>query len=315
MSDALAHQAAALWGLDPARVSLAARRENIVYRADGRGQSFALRLHRPGYRTEAELRSELQWMGALAAGGMAVPQPVPMPDGRLIAMLGDTPVDLLTWLPGRPLGAQGALEGITDRTGVMRAIGAALARLHDLSDAWAPPAGFTRPAWDRAGLLGPAPLWGRFWEHPHLTGEERDIFLSIRQRLEAALITVEDSLDYGLIHADAITENILIAGDTLSLIDFDDGGWGFRDFDLATTLMRQIDAPDYAALRTALLDGYASRRTVDPETLGLMLVARALTYPGWIIPRMDEPGGAERSRRALDTALPLARRWLDGETP
>jgi Ser/Thr protein kinase RdoA (MazF antagonist) len=307
--EARAHQAAALWGFVPGQITLAARRENIVWRAeDGRG-AFALRLHRSGYRCESELISELQWMEALVHGGLNVPRPLPSSSGRLVEEVGGTLVDLLTWLPGRPIGRQGELD-VVDRLALARDLGALLARLHDISDGWSPPPGFTRPAWDRAGLVGETPLWGPFWDNPGLTGAQRATLLAARARAGAHLARIEGAQDYGLIHADALSENILIHDGALSLIDFDDGGWGFRDFDLATFLMRFLGAPDYPALRAALLAGYARRRRVDPATLDLFILLRALTYPGWIIPRLSEPGGAERSARAISTALPLAEAYL-----
>lgn len=307
-----AQQAAHAWGLDPARLELAAHRENTVWRAEGPGGPFALRLHRPGYRTEAELESELAWMAALAEGGLNVPRPIPSQSGRLVEMVGGVACDLLTWLPGRTLGSQGALDGITDRAGLMRDLGAMLARLHDLSDAWAPPPGFSRPRWDRAGLLGTAPLWGPFWDNPDLTAGQRGAMLAARDKADAHLARIEGAQDFGLIHADAITENVMIHDGRLALIDFDDGGFGFRDFELATVLMRQLTAPDYPELRAALVAGYAGRRAVDAATLDLMLMLRALTYPGWIIPRMGEPGGAARSARAIATAMPLVDAYLRG---
>ena len=69
-------------------------------------------------------------------------------------------------------------------------------------------------------------------------------------------------------------------------------------------------APDYAGLRAALCDGYAARRTVDPARLDLFLLLRALTYPGWIMDRLGEPGAEERSARAISTAVEQARLWL-----
>lgn len=306
-----ARDAAPLWGLDPARLTLAARRENTVWRAETTDGPRALRLHRPGYRTHAELVSELDWMAMLADHGLNVPRPIPSRHGRLVEWLGDTAVDLLTWLPGRTLGTHGALDGITDRPGHMRSLGALLARLHDLSDAWTPPPGFTRPRWDRPGLLGEAPLWGPFWQNPDLTPEQAALMQTVRARADAALARLEPGLDFGLIHADAISENVMIHDGQLALIDFDDGGWGFRDFELATVLMRQLTAPDYPSLRAALLAGYAPRRPVDPATLDLFVMLRALTYCGWIIPRMAEPGGPARSARAISTALPLIHAWLE----
>ena len=307
--EAVEQQAARLWGFAPDQIRLAARRENVVWRAEDSSGAYALRLHRPGYRNAAELLSELEWMDALVQGGLNVPRPVPSRAGALVEEVGDTLVDLLTWLPGGPIGMQGQLE-VTDRAGLCRDLGALLARLHGISDAWTPPAGFSRPAWDRAGLLGDRPLWGPFWDNPGLTAAQRATLLAARDRADAHLATIEPGLDYGLIHADALSENILIHDGALSLIDFDDGGWGFRDFELATFLMRFLPAPDYTEMRAALLDGYAARRAVDPATLDLFILLRALTYPGWIIPRLHEPGGDARSARAIRTALPLAQAYL-----
>ena len=100
----LAHQAAPLWGLSPDAITLAAQRENAVWRAEGAGGPYALRLHRPGYRTADELRSELEWMAMLARGGLAVPRPVPSRNGRLVEDVG-----------GTAGGAEAALDAVEPR--------------------------------------------------------------------------------------------------------------------------------------------------------------------------------------------------------
>lgn len=307
----IARRAARHWGLGDAAITLAARRENVVFRVAGEGGDHALRLHRPGYRDAAQLNSELQWMAVLAAGGLSVPEPLATLDGGLTAEVSGHVVDVLGWLPGAPLGRAGELQGIADRPGFCEALGRIMARMHQISDAWARPAGFTRPAWDRAGLLGETPLWGRFWQHPHLSDGQRDLLRTVRVAADKALAGIEGGLDYGLVHADLLSENILHDAGRISLIDFDDGGWGFRDFELATFLLRYVDAPDYADLRAALLAGYGGRRAVDARQLDLFMLLRALTYPGWIMARLDEPGAGERSDRAIATAVTQARAWLD----
>ena len=309
MSDHIAHQAARLWGIAPDAVQLAARRENIVYRAQTANGDVALRLHRPGYRTAHELQSEMQWMQHLAQGGLAVPLPIASASGALIEMVDDTPISVLQWLPGAPSGAGDRLD-VSDPLAFALELGRSMARMHDLTDAWTPPADFTRPSWDLNGLLGDQPLWGPFWENPDLTPDQATILQDTRRKAYDLLSGMADGLDYGLIHADIITENILVHGTQVSLIDFDDGGWGFRLFELATFLMRFLHQPNYEQLRDALLTGYAERQTVDPKTLDFFILLRALTYPGWIIPRRHEPGGVERSDRAIRTALPLAQKFL-----
>lgn len=306
-----ARNAAALWGLEDAPIKLAARRENVVYRLEAPDGPRALRFHRKGYRSTRELQSELDWMSMLDSCDLPVPRPVPSVAGHFIEEIEDQQIDLLTWESGEPLGRAGELNGIKDRAAFCGLLGAQMARLHDLSDAWQEPEGFTRPGWNRAGLLGDAPLWGRFWEHPHLSAEGRDLLLSVRARADETLGRCEPSADYGLIHADLISENMLWDGASLTFIDFDDGGFGFREFELATFLLRYRSAPDYGALRAALCEGYGTRRIVDADMLNLMIVLRALTYVGWIKDRLDEEGAGARSSRAIRTALEVARDWME----
>lgn len=312
-----ARDAAGFWGLGAAPIELAAQRENVVFRVKAPQGDLALRFHRPGYRDEFQLTSELQWMAALANGGLRVPAPVAALSGALIQRRGDYLVDMLEWLPGRPLGKAGELQGITDRVAFCRELGGVIARLHGVSDKWPRPMGFSRPAWDRDGLLGEHPLWGRFWEHPGLSTAQRDLLLQARERAAAALGGIESSVDYGLIHADLISENVLYDDAHpecgVALIDFDDGGFGFRDFELATFLMRFSKAADYPELRAALCEGYGVRRSIDAAQLDLFILLRALTYPGWIMARMGVPGSEVRSEQAISTAVAEARRWLKAE--
>lgn len=303
-------QALTLWGMDGARATLVAERENKVYRVDHDGRRYALRLHRPGYRTAQELRSELDWTQALARRGIAVAAPVAAADGGLLHAVCGTHCDMLDWLSGSPL-SDHALDGAS-RAALFSRIGAEMARLHAACDDWQPGPGFTRWSWDTAGLVGEAPLWGRFWENPTLAPGDRALFEQFRDRAAVALSRLEGRLDHGLIHADLVGENILVAGDTLFLIDFDDGGFGFRLFDLATALIKSVEAPEFPALRQALLTGYLSRRKIDAAPLDLFLALRAVTYLGWIVPRMGEPGAEARNARFLRTSRALVAAWMDG---
>ncbi|MEZ5791789.1 MAG: phosphotransferase [Nitratireductor sp.] len=91
-----------LWGIQGAEVSLAAQRENTVFRINSGGRAFALRLHRPGYRSMGELQSELQWMAHLNANGLGTPEPLASIDGSYCHEINGTIVDVLEWLEGKP---------------------------------------------------------------------------------------------------------------------------------------------------------------------------------------------------------------------
>lgn len=303
-------QALALWGMDTASVSFIAGRENRVYWVSTPQGEFALRLKRPGYRSDAELLSELQWLEAMHAAGVQVPRPQPALSGKLLETIGAQRVDVIGWLPGTPLGRSRAPLALADAPGVFRKLGAAMAELHEACDSWVKPAGFERCAWDIEGLVGETPVWGAFWENPTLDTETRALLEAFRDIARKDLDRLADGLDYGLIHADLVRENVLVDGQELRMIDFDDGGWGFRLFDVATALFKNRHEPGYDALKTALLAGYRSRRAIDTTALDLFVALRAVSYVGWIVPRIEEEGSGDRNLRYIEDARDLCSDYL-----
>ncbi len=297
-----------LWGLSGHKATLVAERENLVYRVDAT-PPLALRLHRRGMRSQAELVSELDWMAALQARGLSVPRPHPALDGALCHDINGQIVDVLSWLDGVPMGIGGRLNPAIDGTAAYRALGLAMAKLHLKSDNWTPPPQFLRPAWNLDGLLGEAPLWGRFWQNPRLTAAEAALMARARVKA-AAMLAALPAPDYGLIHADLVQENVLIGPNGPHLIDFDDGGFGYRLFDMATVLNFILREPDPEPLQQAFTQGYLVTRAIDLTALPLFQTLRALSYVGWIVPRLSEPGADARHTRFITLASRMAQTLL-----
>ncbi len=304
-----AEEAAAQWGGRPLR--LIGQRENAVYELLlGNGARAALRLHRVAYQREDAIAAELRWCAGLAAQGLPVPPPVPTPDGALTVRLSTGRLASVTaWIAGEALGATSTpLAGPVDRhVALHRALGALLAAVHDATDA-APPDPFPRPRWDVEGLVGEAPLWGRFWDHPAASAADAANLRAVRTLLRTRLTALRnEGADTGPIHADVLRENVLVNGPSLSLIDFDDCGTGFRPYDLGTALLANWQEPARDALRDALIAGYATRRPVDPATVDLMTLARACASVGWTIPRLapDDPIHKSHIARAIRLARPI----------
>jgi Ser/Thr protein kinase RdoA (MazF antagonist) len=300
---------------------LVMHRENTVFRVETSLGPAALRLHRQGYHSNAALDSELAWMAMLSKGGITVPEPLPASNGNLLIELSDRNgtvrmADMLTWLDGTPLGHSTELFTQTpnELNSHFHSIGATMARMHALSDAWTPPSGFTRPHWDRDGLVGNAPFWGRFWEISDVSTDETALLRDIRHQCGQDLDDyMAQGADYGLIHADLVRENVLVAGEGVQFIDFDDSGFGFRMFDIATTLLKNRNEPDYKNLKASLLDGYESEQKLKPHdksTLPLFVVLRSLTYLGWAEARRHETGMESRIKRMKDDAYKLSRSYL-----
>ena len=298
-------------------------RENAVFRITLKdGRFAALRLHRPGYHDETNLRSELHFMAALKLGGLDVPSPVPTDGGQSLVRLPvskhfpEQYADVVSWIEGVPLGLSGTplSHPIDMQTAIFFRIGQGMATMHELADAWAPPERFRRPAWDVEGLVGEKPLWGRFWDCRGLSADSVIALSALRAKLRRTLAGANNQdLDYGLIHADLVRENIFLTGTdaNIAFIDFDDAGHGFRLFDLATTLLKNRNEPAYPAIETALIAGYRSRRALSDATLAslpLFMVLRSLTYIGWLAERPEIPDSAERLSRYVDESLEMARK-------
>ncbi len=298
MTKAALAAACAHWGLGNAECTLIAARENAVYRVEAQTGPAALRLHRPGYRTDAELQSELDWMAMLAEDGLTVPKPIPASDGSTLLKAKGQAIDMLTWLDGAPMSAC----EVTEET--YHALGQLTAQMHDLADSWTPPNGFTRPTWT---FLDDAPTWDRFWDNPALTAKEKRVFEAFRQDAMETLDSLKEA-DWGLIHADLVPDNVLMDGSALSPIDFDDGGWGHRLFDLATITFRSRRTDPAGALAEAATKGYCSKRQLDLTHLPLFEALRACTYVGWNISRMAEQDGPTRNARFIAAAMQAMRR-------
>lgn len=320
---ALAHAALASWDFGACELELLKFRENAVFAVAAQGgRRYALRVHRAGYHSDAELRSELEWMRALEAGGFDVPEVVPARGGELFLTVRHAgipeprQVDVFEWIEGTQLGSV-ADDASADATALCRTfhtVGTLAARLHNQATRWTLPAGFTRHAWDDAGLVGERPFWGRFWELAALSPPERALIVRARDRLRRDLATLERSPDfYGLIHADFAPENLLVDGDTVRLLDFDDAGFGWHLFEIATSLYFHIGQPYYAALRDATIAGYRAERPLPDAQLALLpmfLAARGFTYLGWVHTRQETETARELTPMLIELACNVARDYL-----
>lgn len=298
----LARAALTYWDIEVADLSLIKYRENAVFRVtDSAGVHYALRIHRAGYHSDTELHSELQWIRALDEYGIAVPALIPTRQQAPFAVVAvdavpePRQVDIFAWVSGLQLGALEAspAAGVAP-VDIYQTIGILAAQLHNQACQWHLPADFQRHSWDAAGLVGEQPLWGRFWELEVLSPSQRQLLMNARERVHADLnrygSAPENAARYSLIHADFVPENLLVDGDQVRLIDFDDAGFGWHLFELATVLYFDKDESHYPDAFAALIAGYRRHRPLPDSQLSqmpLFYAARSFTYLGWVHTRQE----------------------------
>lgn len=305
-----AEEALQFWSLDLRDLRFVVASENAVFRVSGGdGAEFALRIHRQGYHSLAELESENEWTTALNDAGISTPRPIHTRMGSAYATvpfgtLGNTrQVGLTQWIDGVPLSGTISAGG-EESLRLYRDLGALMARMHEQAVAWTPSPGFVRHALDAEGLIGDAPWWGPFWDVPEMTDSDKVLVQAARHKMYQSLVDYGKVRGtYSLIHADLLPQNVLVRNGTPFVIDFDDAGYGWHQYDMAVALITVSERSDFVDYRDALVRGYRSVRPIADEELALLpmfIAIRSLAMVGWVHSRISvelvRPSGERLSR-------------------
>ena len=306
------------WPLQVVSCELHSQRENTVFRViSDDGHRYALRIHRHGYHDMSALESEHVWTQAMASSGISVPTTVPTKSGSVyttIAQTGGTAsrnVGLVEWVAGKTLTdylGETPSDDLVQST--YNSLGELVAELHLACAQWQPPQNFKRHAWDADGLVGETPFWGRFWEIQSATTAQRGALLAVRTKLYERFRSLSKSADnYGMIHADLNTDNVLSHNNQLSVIDFDDAGFGWHAFDLAVAVWNQLGALNqvdkFELACQSLVRGYRNKRPQCEHIvahLDTFVLMRTLMILRWMEDR-PETGHIARVPSLTELAL------------
>ena len=306
------------WGLSSdSRLSLLCVSENATFLADDSAQDrkIVIRAYRPGYHTRGEMASEIQWIDALIDDGeIRTPRPLRADDGTCLHPLdeGDAPrlAVAFEFCEGKEPNPDGDLRASFTQLGEITA------RLHTQSRRWRTPDGFVRKTWDFATTIGDTPHWGD-WRHAMgLDTRSLPILEKVTVALARALEQIGQSEDnFGLIHADLRLTNLLVDGDRLAVIDFDDCGVSWHLYDFAAAISFMETSPHIPELQAAWLQGY---RTVQPlsqdqvDTLPTFVMLRRLLLTAWLASHSETPTARELGTDYTQGTVTMAETYLRG---
>ena len=280
--------------------------ENEVFKLeDVNGNFFALRIHRFGYHDLEELESEHIWTSYLKKSGLNVPEFIntkrEKPYKKIYIKNSEDfrYVGIVKWIRGETL-EDSILKDRSESniSNIFERLGELIAQFHITSIDWDPPKGFKRHSWDEEGLMGHDPTWGRFWEIKYASNQQRSQLLDIQNRLYKKLKNLTKGNYYSMTHADMNWGNVLIEGQKLSVIDFDDCCFGWHAGDLANSIWNTD--PQFASIheisKDALVRGYKSLRNDSDQVikdLDLFYLVRCLQILKWVEDREKEIGDIE----------------------
>jgi Ser/Thr protein kinase RdoA (MazF antagonist) len=314
--EAFARDALRAYPVDPqADLTLVNISENTTYRVEdpATGERTVMRVHRTEYHSLQAIESELAWIAALReAGVVRTARVVNARDGAAVVEArlpdGETRrVVMFEWLPGAEP---------QDETLVVdfRELGTIAAKLHRHARGWQPPASFSRFSWDYEHSIGSQGHWGRWQDGIGVHTAEREqlgrLDATLRERLTAFGCGADR---FGLIHADMRLANLLVDEGNVSVIDFDDCGWGWFMYDLGSALSFIEDHPEVPEMIDAWTRGYRAVAPLSPAEeaeLETFVLLRRLLLVAWIGSHADtelaQDLGVEYTRVSCD----LAERYL-----
>jgi Ser/Thr protein kinase RdoA (MazF antagonist) len=285
------------WGLSAATtISLLNVSENATFALSDpvSTRELVLRVHRVGYCTAEEIRSEVAWINALRDEGVIeTAAPIAGSNGELVQCF-ESPSGrpsryavAFERLPGREPDAGGDTVPWFERLGELSA------RMHAHARSWGRPPGFRRRRWDLDAMVGPNGYWG-----PWRAAIGLDI---------AGIATLEQTLSFiserigrfgmgperfGLIHADLRLANLLVSEPHLRIIDFDDCGFSWFLYDFASAVSFIEHEPIVPALLRAWVNGYRKVALLSAEELEeipTFVVLRRILLMAWLASHAEIP--------------------------
>ncbi|WP_332692115.1 phosphotransferase enzyme family protein [Devosia sp.] len=302
--------------LDGGTARLINHSENQTFQIDTASQgSFMLRVHRTGYQSRASIESELIWLLALRRDTtLVIPEPVPGHDGQLLQAFstdkGERLAVLFRHVPGREPTPDSNLGDLFVTLGGYAAI------MHNHVTTWQRPATFQRQVWQAATILDADGPWGDWRVAPGVNETNRPVLDRLDSALWRRLAEYGTGPDrYGLIHADMRLGNLLVDGDRVTLIDFDDCGFCWFTYDFAAAISFHETNPAIPALKAAWLDGYRSVRPLSAEDVAAidsMVMLRRMALLAWIGSHAETRLAEQHMRGFADGTAQLAERYLRG---
>lgn len=268
--------------------------ENFTYLItnEDSGIKYVLRVNRPNYHEVEELKSELIWMDALKKDtDILMAEVILGKDGEMIQELqlsdknNNYTCVLFSFLVGKDIRGMD-LEPLRN---YQKVIGSICAKLHSHVIGWEMNGTLPRFSWEEKDLLGETSHVGDWSISTDITSEEKKI-------LEDAVAIISKRLgkygktkdNFGLIHSDLNINNILVEEEQVKVLDFDDCGYGWFLYDLATSVLEYDDILE--PMIKAWIEGYENVRKLsqeDKNEIATFIILRKIVRIGWLHSHRD----------------------------
>lgn len=253
-------------------------------------RKYALKIFRTFKHSEQEISTLGNWLEfASSRVKFHLPVPVRNHQGNFLSYLQlqekQYAFIVCVWVEGEPVSTIMTRENIEK-------IGSLTACLHDVSEAY---------KGTGKGLRRYDSFWLQQASKILLSGAEKVGFSSEKRKdLVSGLQKIQTSMNglgytprnFGIIHSDLHFSNILLDGENLSVIDFDDAGFGHYLFDIGTTFNEFADYGNrYQSMVESFVQGYQFQRALPQDWKQLVKYFQgvaAVAYAEWVFSPENE---------------------------
>lgn len=302
----LARAALAQWDVQVRSMRALTHFENATWRVETNAGTHLLRVHRPGYRSAQQLRSECQWLDALRAADVPTQRARPSAAGDVLVQARAPGVPeprwctLLSWLPG-----QHRVKG--SRPVHWHALGDLVARMHRFAETWRPGPPFDRPHFDHSDVYRLPARTGVPAVDDLLSPADWDLWTWGLQHRQAVCAEIGTGpAQWGLVHNDCHMHNVLFHRGQAQPIDFDDGGWGHYLLGLTVPWHRAKRLDHADAAWAAFVAAYRARRPLSASDLARipeMATLERLMIARWLAGQQRFDWARTHTQRILDEVV------------
>lgn len=274
-----------------------------------------LRISRPGYHSFDELNSEMKWLREINEyTPIIVANPIKGLNGEEVQEIEGPDKKtyycvISEFLTGETPDEKNEEQMVKQ----FKNLGETTAYLHRQTGMWNSAKKLNRITWTFENMIGSKPIWGDWRDFPGITQKEKDYLEDIVQIIEQRLKRYgKNETNFGLIHADLRIANILIDGDQIKVIDFDDCGFGWHLHDMAAALSFIESKPIVPKLVNAWIEGYKKVlpfSDTDFKEIDTFLMMRRLQMTAWLGSHQQSGPAAEFSIGWMDGTMQLAQRY------
>jgi Ser/Thr protein kinase RdoA (MazF antagonist) len=221
-----------LYDLDSSTIKEIDTWANFIFEAKKSDKSYILRISHSSYRTIYQIKAEIEWIDFLEKKGVPVAIPILSVNNQFVEeiTLEDSTsffTTLFVKVPGETIATNHSLMTPT----VIEKWGSILGRLHSLTKEYEPKSSIKRKHW---------------YEKPEIANIDETltdypiILEKAKKHISYIKSLPKDQDTYGLIHYDLHEVNLLVDGEDITVIDFDDCQYDYLAADFSSIFFQLV---------------------------------------------------------------------------